>query len=242
MSSTASWSREWTSSRSRGALTATGADGLVVYCADVGSIPRANFGWARVEAGSETCSGGAEITELAAAVADDLTRKRPVALGFECPLFIPVPDDPMALGRGREGEGSRPWSAQAGAGSMGVGLAQVPWILAQVSTRVSGVRGYLEWRRFAAAGTGIFLWEAFVTAKAKGATHADDAAIGARAFCDALPDPDRHNAIPADGPVLSLIGAALIRAGWSDDLALLDTPALVIKAVPGAAHEQIAAG
>jgi len=58
--------------------------------------------------------------------------------------------------------------------------------------------------------------------------HAEDAAIAARDFLNAMPDPTTANAIEEDS-VHSLIGAALLRTGWSDDLQLLETQCLVIR-------------
>jgi hypothetical protein len=60
------------------------------------------------------------------------------------------------------------------------------------------------------------------------------------AFRDALPHVIAANAVTADRP-LSLLGAALLWSGWSDDLALLHAPCLVIKATPPAALEAEAA-
>lgn len=52
-----------------------------------------------------------------------------VALGFECPAWIPVPQNAIDLGAKRNGEGRYPWSAGAGAGALATGLAQIAWIL-----------------------------------------------------------------------------------------------------------------
>src|SRR4051794_11293405 len=94
---------------------------LAVYCADVGSIKQGNFGSVRegVPAGEiERHRGGTEIVELVDALAQDLDAGVPVALGFECPLFVPVSEDPFRLGAARAGEGTRPWSAGAGTGAL----------------------------------------------------------------------------------------------------------------------------
>jgi hypothetical protein len=56
----------------------------------------------------------------------------PVALGFECPLFVPLNLQPEALTTARSGEGSRPWSAGAGCGALATGLVQVAWILRKI--------------------------------------------------------------------------------------------------------------
>ena len=94
---------------------------------------------------------------------------------------------------------------------------------------------YLDWAEFAAAGRGLFLWEVFVTGRAKAATHLDDATVAVAAFRDGLPDPTVGNAVSAERP-LSLLGAALLWSGWSSDGDLLRMPCLVVKAAapPGA--------
>lgn len=209
---------------------------LAVYCADVGSIRQGNFGWAREEvpAGEiERHHGGTEILELVDALAEDLAAGVPVALGFECPLFVPVPESPLGLGSARPGEGARPWSAGAGTGALTTGLVQAAWVLTELRNRRPGDRVFLDWTAFAAAGAGLFLWEAFVTEKAKAVTHVDDATIAVACFAAALPEPGRASAVTAERP-LSLVGAAAVWAGWSDDIELLRTPCLVLKAAaPG---------
>jgi hypothetical protein len=205
---------------------------LAVYCADVGSIKQGNFGWARdwVPAGGiERHRGGAEILDLIDAVGDDLAAGAPVALGFECPLFVPVPDDPFRLGAARPGEGTRPWSAGAGTSALTTGLVQVAWVLVELRERRPADHVHLDWAAFEAAGVGLFLWEAFVTEQAKATTHVDDATIAVACFTDALPDPRSASTVTAERP-LSLVGAAALWAGWSDDVELLRAPGLVLKA------------
>jgi hypothetical protein len=206
---------------------------LAVYCADVGSIAGGNFGWARVYAEGGSVTGGQEIEQLVEELASDLS-ERPVALGLECPLFVPLPSNSKNLGRARAGEGTRPWSAHAGAAALGAGLVQAPWILGKVRDKVGPTAAYLAWSEFVADGHGVFLWEAFVSSTAKGTTHVEDAQIGAKAFRDALPDPTRANALSDTGQVLSLIGAALLRTGWLVEPTALSTPCIVIKASAGA--------
>src|SRR5205823_2592653 len=111
---------------------------LVIYCADIGSVPNGRFGWARWTAVAEqvdTHRGGTEIAELVESLVADLRADRPVALGFECPLYLPVPAEPLLLGRARVGEANRSWSAGAGAGALATGAVQVAWILAALHER-----------------------------------------------------------------------------------------------------------
>jgi hypothetical protein len=205
---------------------------LFIYCADVGSIKQGNFGWAReaVPAGEiEQHRGGTEIVDLVDALADDLAAGVPVALGFECPLFVPVPQDPFRLGAARPGEGTRPWSAGAGTGALTTGLVQAAWLLAELRKRRPDDQVYLDWAEFDAAQGGLFLWEAFVTEKAKAVTHVDDATVAVACFAAALPDPRSASAVTAERP-LSLVGAAALWASWSQDVELLRAPCLVLKA------------
>jgi hypothetical protein len=210
---------------------------LAIDCADVGSIKGGNFGQARRERPAgliEQHRGGTEIVQLVDAASEDLEDGVPVALGFECPLFVPVPEEALRLGAGRYGDGSRAWSAGAGTGALATGLVQAAWVLAELRKRRPADRVYLDWPGFEAAGAGLFLWEAFVTGTAKADTHVDDARIAVERFAEALPDPRRSNAVTADRP-LSLIGAAALWAGPSDDLELLRAPCLVIRAAARAA-------
>jgi hypothetical protein len=119
---------------------------------------------------------------------------------------------------------------------MATGIVEVAWILGELRRHLADTTAYLGWPAFTAAGTGLFLWEAFVTDRAKAATHVDDATVAVTAFRDSLPDVTIANAVTAERP-LSLLGAALLWSGWSDDVELLHAPCLVIKAAPRAAVE-----
>jgi len=211
-------------------------ENLVVYCADVGAQQRDNFGWAR---GSHAMPAsdlktGSDMKTLARRIGRDLVAGRPVALGFECPLFVPLRKDPQTLTQARKGEGNRPWSAGAGSSSLSLGLVQVPWILAEIRRGLQDeVPSFLDWNAMAEEGYGLFLWEAFISGIGKEPLgteppgHRHDAMVGVRTFLDALPDPTQHNLIQEE-EVLSLVGTAMLRTGWTTDLEILDTPCLVL--------------
>ena len=211
---------------------------LRIYCADIGSIRKGkrNFGWACTSAAQESIEhahGDAnEIRSVVAMLQADLAERRAVALGFECPLFVPVHQDANALGSARQGEvisgENRAWTANAAACVLATGLAQVSWILAELRDTSPGLTAYLDWSAFASAGAGLFLWEAFVTGEAKRGTHGEDAVAAVEAFREALPTPMGFDAVEAERP-LSLIGAALLWSGWATDLEMLSTSCLVIK-------------
>jgi hypothetical protein len=216
---------------------ASGADDelarLVVFCADVGSVPNGRFGWARSAADStaevDEVHDQSRPSHLVEAVCAELAVGRPVALGFECPLFVPVPSDELSLGRARMGEGNRSWSAGAGTGAMATGLVQAAWVLDAIRQQTGVSDLWFDWSAFSAVGRGLFLWEAFVSGAAKGTTHVDDASIAVAAFVAALPDPREGSSITAERP-MSLIGAAAVWSGWSDDEELLRAAPLVVRA------------
>jgi hypothetical protein len=205
----------------------------IVYCADIGSVKAGRFGWARGRPGSVEFLRSDSIRELVQAVAADLSNGEIVALGFEAPLFVPLPEDPVELTRARRGEGHRPWSAGAGCGALAVGTTEVPWILREVRTSLGhSPPCLLRWDGVPDAGPALFLWEAFVSAGAKAPRdrhgHTGDAEVAVRAFLGALPDLNAANAI-VECEVHSLIGAAILRSGWTDDLDLLAQPCVVIR-------------
>ncbi|MBM3678945.1 MAG: hypothetical protein FJW96_13870 [Actinobacteria bacterium] len=212
-------------------------DELVIYCADVGSVPKGNFGWARsgIEGKVEFHDGGTEIVDLVSAVARDIERGCPVALGFECPLFVPVPQNPLRLGAKRAGEPIA-FSASAASGALVTGVIQVAWVLRELHGILGPIPVFQDWHEFVEARGGLFLWEALVSGAAKAGTHMDDAVAAVAAFRQALPDPEVRNAVEVEGDVLSLVSAALIWAGWPAVRSDLRTPCIVVAAVAGPGH------
>lgn len=201
---------------------------LIIYCADIGSISAGNFGWARYGTADSSQKTSEDIAALCKSVADDLTQGFKVALGFECPLYVPFPEIPSELTKARPGEGNRPWSAGGGAGSLATGLSETLWILHRIRKSLSGQPpAFLDWNGFLQAQTGLLIWEAYVSGGRHTDSHAGDALLAVKAFAERLPVPKSDLGLQR---VRSLIGAALIQAGWSRELKLLDAPCLVIKA------------
>ena len=119
---------------------------LIVYAVDIGSVPKKNLGWARSPEGSMPIQKdvGNDIDALVEAISKDLQDGRPVAVGFEAPMWIPVPEASKNLGKARKGEGRRAWSASAGATVLGLGLAQACWIFWGIQDEVSDVPVFLD--------------------------------------------------------------------------------------------------
>ena len=201
---------------------------IAICCADVGSVQRGNFGWASLRTPAD--ADQTSPRSLARFVTRRLNANQKVALGFECPLWVPVADKPQDLTRARCGEGNRAWSASAGAGSLATGLTEVTWILDQIRQEASHVEAFLDWEAFDQARSGLFIWEALVTAGAKQDSHQGDAQAAVDAFRDSLPDPRSKNALIPSHRTRSLIGGALLWTGWTKDLETIREACIVIKA------------
>lgn len=203
-----------------------------VYCVDVGSIKAGRFGWGGLKEGQEV--EGTEIDVLVKEVTRDFVEGRKVALGFECPLFIPLSEEAHMLTNARVGEGNRPWSAGAGAVSLVTGLVQSTWILTKIKSQTSKLpTAFLKWGQFlGAGGNAAFLWEAMVTGAAKGESHIEDALIAARSFQALASRGSLTNSVFVQGDVISLIGLALLRAGWNMPQSVLSSACMVIRSEP----------
>lgn len=205
-----------------------------VYCVDIGSIKRRNFGWAGVSIDESRkqflWDEGEDICKLVDEIADRLNNGAKVTLGFECPLWVPVRDDPKELTSARRGDGNRAWSASAGATSLAAGLTECAWILQRIRNKAPNAKAFLDWDSYQDSGNGLFIWEAFVSGKAKEGSHTRDAKKAVCAFVYALPSPEESNAVHPSPQTCSLIGTALLWAGWSSELSLLRQPCIVIKA------------
>ncbi len=201
------------------------ASDIVVACADIGSVTNGRFGWY-----ADTTDNGTLPSTLAAFVSATMNSGRRVALGFECPLFVPLRADEQRLTLARPGEGNRSWSAGAGCGALATGLVQVTWVLQAIRSQMRPAPNcYLSWSDFAAAESGLFVWEAFVSGTSKRDGHIADATCAVDAFKAAMPNITSANAVIPDSPVHSLIGGALLRTGWTDDLDALSAASMVIR-------------
>ncbi|ERI95245.1 hypothetical protein HMPREF1982_00386 [Clostridiales bacterium oral taxon 876 str. F0540] len=203
---------------------------IIVWCADIGSIKNRRFGWCRAVLGSnKSGSCGISIEDFATGIAEDLSNGYRVALGFECPLFVPVPDNPLYLTSEREGEGDRAWSTGAGCGALATGLTECVWILNMVKELVKiDIKVTFDWDEFINKPLNIFIWEAFVSKSSKSLTHHGDAEIAVKSFISKYPNIVQANAIKVDNPY-NLVAAALLRADISDNINLLSQACLVIK-------------
>ena len=167
---------------------------------------------------------------FACAVAAELQRGRPAALGFEMPLFIPVPEPTEELGKARPCDSGAPsWNSPVGSNVLTAGLPQVAWMLARLREAAPDQPAFTRWEAFRAERRGLLLWEAFVTKNAKGESHEEDAAIGIKAFCDQLPCPGDADADDTERP-LAPVAAAALWAGWDLPLGALNQACVLVRA------------
>lgn len=194
---------------------------------DIGK-PGTNLGWAI--SGPEPADG-TDLEACVEAVAVALG-SGPVALGFEAPMFTPVRDDPMSLTKARRGEAtrgiSRPFSAGAGATVLVTALVIVPFVLNRLRLLAPTAIATLDWRTPMAGRADLLLFEAFVTTE--DARHVDDAHLAISEFLRGMADPSNFESSVVESSPLNLLGAAMLRTGWSSDAAVVAEECLVVRA------------
>jgi len=200
-----------------------------VFVCDVGSVRKGRFAWCSSVA--DRC--GREPESLAVRMAEQLIAGHQVSFGVECPLFVPVFEQAIRLPGSRDGEcrtgsESRPYAAAGGACSLVTGLVELCWILRRLTTLVSDIHPTFSVDQFDSGESNFFIWEAFVTAKAKGDDHIDDARVAMTEYQKRRRESQTMCDVVAD-PCLSLVGAALLWAGSSSSLDVLKQPCCVLR-------------
>jgi len=212
-----------------------------IYAVDVGStIPSRTgniaFAWAKLYTdASDQVFADHNIELLASSLRFDLSNGISVSLGFEAPLFIPVPTTAMNLSKARCNEGNRSWSAPAGLAVATLAIHQVAWLLDNlIDLRRDGLltTNFGDWppdhdRQI------FFCWEAFVSGAAHSDDHRFDAATAVTNFLAHEEDLQHVNVVHASRP-LSLFHTAAIWSGWIDDTKQINNHLLVLR--PPAAY------
>ena len=203
----------------------------MVCAVDVGSL--LNIGWWRAPR-TGSGSGGRDLDSLVATVANDLAVGRRVALGFEAPLFIPMPTSTAGLNRQRVGERGRPWCAGAGTGALALGLQQAAYVFAGIAAQcVTMPEVSFDPATLLSGEAELVVWEAFVSGKSKNRSalepHVDDARVAVNEFWSRLAAGTVDSDI--DEPkVLNLAAGGLLATGLANDITLLRQPCVVVKA------------
>jgi hypothetical protein len=205
----------------------------MIYAVDVGSTllrrGATAFAWCRVGDDGANPAASSCPRRLIQSIQAELEQGRSVALGFEAPLFIPVPGAEQQLSRSRQGEGNRSWSAPIGGYVAALGLQQVAWVLRELHANASRCRISVDpadWHgRHRSKGPLLFCWEAFVTGAAH-TSHRGDAATAAMRFQDQ--QANLESDVTADSP-LSLFGAAVLWSRWDTNPEWLHRPLVVMR-------------
>jgi hypothetical protein len=200
---------------------------IAIGVIDVGSPRSGKLGWAILVPNAAPVTGGdldvfiKQMGEFGAAW--------PLAIGFEAPLFIPARAKAMDVLSGRKGEGARPWSAGAGAAVTTAALGVATYTLTGLRSLLPSGCASTDWTKLPTAAGDALFFEAFVTGAAKGSDHAHDALIAASAAKGLFGETRPYRSAIDETEVFSLLGAALLRTGWSTDLDVLSTPCLVVR-------------
>ncbi|WP_131975157.1 hypothetical protein [Actinomadura sp. 6K520] len=216
---------------------------------DIGSVKApSKFAWAAFDVPVQDSIAEGEdpssaMERLAAGLADD----RQAVLLLESPMSVPVPDADDTgwhwLGKAREGEGNRPWSAGAGAGVLATGLAQAAWMLSRLAVATPDLTVTTQPGRWQAGRARLLLAEAFVSGAGKpvpvvAGQHAADAKAAGRALVERLRDggPLASDVRCAPHNPLNLLAATALWAGLALNPDELHNDVLVVRVKPIPAH------
>ena len=202
----------------------------IVYACDIGSVKSGTFAWARNASLQNTPTASNDIDDLIANIVRDSRSGLAISLGFEAPLFLPIPDDSTNLNSGRTGESSRSMFAPVGAAVTTIAVHESAWILRRLRASLPAkMQLSMDWRpAWHSPPQKLFVWEAFVSSTAHSDTHERDAATAVQYFLDNENDLDSVNAVTCDNP-LSLIAAAALWSNWLSDHRDLHSTCLVLR-------------
>jgi hypothetical protein len=198
-------------------------ESLHIAVVDIGRL--ANLGWA-IE-GESVNESGTDIDPCIEVLAEAM-KNGPLALGFEGPMFVPCGRKRCDLDRCRKGEGDRAFGAAAGACVLAKGLVIVPYILEGLRCRVEAARPTFKWRS-QLLKENLLLFEAFVTNMGNSVGHVECARLAIKKFPKGSGNRASFKSAVEEQYTLNLLGAMLLRMGWTDDLTMLSEPCLVVR-------------
>jgi hypothetical protein len=216
-----------------------------VVAVDIGSVkPPSRFGWAAFDAPSqEAIADGNDPDTAVSCLLDGLAEGRQAALLVEAPMSVPVPavreDRWRLLGRARDGEGNRSWSAGAGMGALATGLAQGAWMLKWVAEAAPAGAVTTQPALWRGGRARLLLAEVFVSGAGKpvpvaAGQHAADATAAGKAVIERLDMPDGLVSDVRCSPheAFNLLAAMAMWAGLAIDPGELREDPLVIRVQP----------
>ena len=197
-------------------------ESLHVAVVDIGKLT--NLGW--VVEGPSVKESGDDIDLCIEALSGAL-EKGPLALGFEAPMFVPYGRKRCDLDKARKGDGDRSFSASAGACVLTKGLVTVPYILQGLRQHVEFAKPTFQWRNRLSKGD-LLLFEAFVVHVGKSVSHEDCAQLALRGFPRDWEERALFKSKIDEPCTMNLLGAMLLRMGWTKDVKVLREPCLVV--------------
>jgi len=198
-------------------------ESLHVAVVDIGSLT--NIGW--VVEGPSVTESGTDIDLCIEALASAM-KMGPLALGFEAPMFVPYGRKRCDLDKARKGDGDRAFSASPGACVLTKGLVIIPYILEGIRCRAKAARPTFKWRG-RLSERDLLLFEAFVTHVGKSVSHEECARLALKRFPGEWAKRASFESAVEEPYILNLLGAMLLRIGWTDDLTMLSEPCLVVR-------------
>jgi hypothetical protein len=110
-------------------------------------------------------------------------------------------------------------------------LVTVPYVLQCLRERAPTASATFDWRKPLTHPGQLLLWEAFVTDQRKDtpSRHVEDAELAVADFRRGIAEPAAFESSVAVPSCFNLLGAALLRTGWSTDLDLLSAACLVVR-------------
>jgi hypothetical protein len=143
-------------------------------------------------------------------------------------MFVPYGRKRCDLDKARNGDGDRAFSASAGACVLAKGLMIVPHILEGLRSRAEGVRPTFKWRS-QLLERDLLLFEAFVSHVGKSVSHEECARLALNRFPKRWDKRASFESAIEEQCTMNLLGAMLLRIGWTDDLTVLSEPCLVVR-------------
>lgn len=209
----------------------------VTACVDIGSPKKGNVGWALLH--GETQVTGRDLNVFIALLEPHIRSGRTIAMGFECPLYVPKRADVATMTNCRIGEEGLNWCGGPGASVLATGLAQTNWVLTRMAELAANATGTTRWHELQEGYCQFFFWEAFITSRAgvvvpidfvEGVSpHERDALVGALAFRQVVVPGKEFPSDLQDEEALSLIGMHLLETGLSQDMSLMSERCVVLK-------------
>lgn len=179
---------------------------------------------------NDTPFASPDIDGLISSIVRDAKSGASISLGFEAPLFIPIPDSSSELNTGRTGDTNRSVFAPVGAAVATIGIHESAWILKRLRTSLPkeftlSMDWHTPWR---SQPHKLFVWEAFISSTAHSDTHERDAVTAVQYFLENDSSLDSVNAVTCNSP-LSLIATAALWSGWLSDVGSLHSTCLVLR-------------